>query len=186
MFDLVAEARRALVTGDMDRIRTVILASAGIPGAFPFRIIDNVMYVDGGITGNIIYGGRLNEEDSFPAVWQQTYPNLPIPRTRFWVIFNNQFRPIPEVTPPNWPAVVSQALDTSTRAATQTALRHLMAMAEISRLKRHAEIEVRIASIPGDWRPPVEGPFVKETMNNLADLGARMGVDPKSWQTALP
>jgi hypothetical protein len=186
VFDLVTEAQRAVDTGDMDRIRTVLLASAGIPGAFPFRIIDGVMYVDGGITGNIIYGGRVSEENSLPAVWQQTYPDLPIPKTRFWVIFNNQFRPIPIVTAPNWPAVVGRALETSTRAATLTALRHLMAMAEISRLKRHADMEVRIVSIPGDWKPPKEGTFVKETMNNLADLGTRMGADPTSWQTDLP
>ena len=48
-------------------------------------------------------------------------------------------------------------------------------MAEISRLKRKADVEVRIVSIPGDWFPPVPGTFIKETMNNLADLGERMG-----------
>jgi hypothetical protein len=30
------------------------------------------------------------------------------------------------------------------------------------------------------------GAFVAETMNNLADLGERMGADPASWQTDLP
>ena len=73
-----------------------MLASAGIPGAFPFRIIDGQLYVDGGVTGNIIYGGRIAEEDSLPAQWQKTYPNLLIPKFRYWVIFNNQFRPVPK------------------------------------------------------------------------------------------
>jgi hypothetical protein len=27
--------------------------------------------------------------------------------------------------------------------------------------------------------------FVKETMNNLADLGERMGADPASWRDQL-
>src|SRR4051812_40205055 len=79
VFDLVAEAKRAQETGDPDRFRTILLASSGIPGAFPFRIIDNELYVDGGITGNIIYGGRISEDDSIPAVWQRTYPDLRIP-----------------------------------------------------------------------------------------------------------
>ena len=186
VFDLVAESKRAAESGQLDRLHSIMLASAGIPGAFPFRMIDGELYVDGGVTGNIIYGGRIGEEDSLPAQWQKAYPNLPIPKMRFWVIFNNQFRPVPEVVPPKWPAVIQRSLETSTRAATATAVRHLFAMAEISRLKRKADVEVRIVSIPGDWYPPVAGTFVKETMNNLTDLGEKMGVDPGSWKTEPP
>jgi predicted acylesterase/phospholipase RssA len=181
VFDLVAEAQRAVDSGQIDRVHNIMLASAGIPGAFPFRMIDNELYVDGGVTGNIIYGGRIAEEDSLPAVWQKAYPKLPIPKIRYWVIFNNQFRPVPTVTPPNWPGVISRSLETSTRAATATAMRHLFAMAEISRLKRKADVEVRVVSIPPDWVPPVPGVFIKETMNNLADLGEKMGSNPASW-----
>lgn len=185
-FDLVAEAQRAVATNNFDRIREVMLASAGIPAVFPYRLIDNTMYVDGGITGNIIYGGRIAEVQSIQSVWQQQYPDLPIPKERIWVIFNNQFRPPPEVTPPNWPGVLGRALATSTRAATMTALRHMLAMVEISRLKRHADIEVRIASIPEDWKPPKEGTFVKESMNDLADVGLRLGSDRSCWQMDVP
>jgi Patatin-like phospholipase len=186
VWDLVAEAQRAADTGQVDRVHNIMLASAGIPGAFPFRIIDDELYVDGGVTGNIIYGGRIAEEDSLPALWQKTYPKLPIPKIRYWVIFNNQFRPVPALTAPNWPAVISRSLETSTRAATATAVRHLFAMAEISRLKRKADVEVRLVSIPGDWFPPVPGVFIKESMNNLADLGEKMGADPASWSTEPP
>ena len=186
VFDLVEESRRASESGKLDRLHNIMLASAGIPGAFPFRIIDDELYVDGGVTGNIIYGGRVAEEDSLPAQWQQNYPNLPIPKLRYWVIFNNQFRPVPTITAPNWPAVIQRSLETSTRAATATALRHLVAMAEISRLKRKADVEVRILSIPGNWVPPVAGIFIKETMNNLADLGEKMGADPNSWTSEPP
>jgi Patatin-like phospholipase len=186
VWDLVAEAQRAADTGQVDRVHSIMLASAGIPGAFPFRIIDDELYVDGGVTGNIIYGGRIAEEDSLPALWQKAYPNLPIPKIRYWVIFNNQFRPVPAVTAPNWPAVIQRSLETSTRAATATAVRHLFAMAEISRLKRKADVEVRVVSIPGDWVPPVPGTFKKETMNSLVDLGEKMGADPASWSNEPP
>jgi hypothetical protein len=181
VFDLVAEAQRAGDSGELDRIHNIMLASAGIPGAFPFRVIDEELYVDGGVTGNIIYGGRIAEEDSLPALWQKAYPNLPIPKFRFWVIFNNQFRPVPVVVAPNWVAVIQRSLETSTRAATATAVRHLFAVAEISELKRKADVEVRVVSIPPDWSPPVSGVFKKETMNSLADLGEKMGADPASW-----
>jgi hypothetical protein len=186
VFDLGAEAQRAVDENNLDRIHNVMLASAGIPGAFPFRMIDNQLYVDGGVTGNIVYGGRISEDHSLPALWQSAYPNLSIPKMRFWVIFNNQFRPIPVVTAPNWLAVIQRAMETSTRAATATAVRHLFALNEISRLKRKADIEVRIVSIPGDWVPPVPGTFIKESMNNLADLGEKMGADPSSWSTEPP
>ena len=186
VFDLGAEAQRAVNDNNLERIHNIMLASAGIPGAFPFRMIDDQLYVDGGVTGNIIYGGRISEEESLPALWQKAYPKLPMPKTRFWVIFNNQFRPVPVVTAPNWLAVIQRAMETSTRAATATAVRHLFAIAEISRLKRKAEVEVRIVSIPGDWFPPVPGTFIKETMNNLTDLGEKMGADPASWSNEPP
>jgi Patatin-like phospholipase len=185
VFDLVEEAQRAADSGELERIHEIMLASAGIPGAFPFRIIDHELYVDGGVTGNILYGGRAEEEDALPALWQRIYPEVPMPKIRFWIIFNNQFRPVPHVTEPRWIAVVQRSLETATRAATATAVKHLVALAEIARLKRNADVEVRLVSIPGDWSPPVPGVFIKETMNNLADLGERMGADPASWDDLL-
>ena len=73
-----------------------------------------------------------------------------------------------------------------TRAATTTAIRHLCAIAEISQLKRRADIEVRTVVIPESWTPPVAGTFVKETMNSLVDLGEKMGADPASWSSQPP
>jgi hypothetical protein len=186
VWNLVAEARRAVETDDVDRIHRIMLASAGIPGAFPFRVIDDELYVDGGVTGNIIYGGRVKEEDSLPALWATVYPGLPIPKIRYWVIFNNQLRPLPQVTEPTWPAVVTRSLEMGTRSATLTSIRHLHAQAEISRLKRGAEVEVRFVAVPNDWVAPQPGVFIKETMNNLADLGEKMGADPLSWSSEPP
>src|SRR5207247_6836438 len=124
------------------------------------------------------YGGRISEDHSLPALWQSAYPNLPIPKMRFWVIFNNQFRPTPVVTAPNWLSVIQRAMETSTRAATATAVRHLFTIAEISRLKRKADVEVRIVSIRGDWFPPGPGTCSKGALKSLAALGDEMGADP--------
>lgn len=185
-FDLVGEADRAVATGDLSRFHNIMLASAGIPGAFPYREIDGAMYVDGGVTSNIIYGGRLGEAETLPAVWQKMYPDAPIPKTRYWVIFNNKLQVQPMIVEPRWPAIITRSIELSTRSATVTALRHLYAMAEISELKRGAEVEVRLISVPNDWTPPVPGVFIAETMNDLADMGERMGADPGSWRTTSP
>src|SRR3954451_17265300 len=67
-WDLVAEAERALRTGETERVSRILLASAAIPGAFPPREIDGDLYVDGAMTGNILYGGRLSGEGDFAAV----------------------------------------------------------------------------------------------------------------------
>lgn len=185
VFQLTDEAERAVKTGDMSRLHNIMLASAGIPAAFPYREIDGSMYVDGGVTSNIVYGGRLGEEDSLPAIWQQMYPGLPIPKVRYWVLFNNQLRTPPTVVRARWLDITSRALSVAIRSSTLTAVRHLYAMAEISRLKRGADVEVRIVAMPDDWTAPEPGVFVKKTMENLEDIGEKMGADPKSWNSSL-
>ena len=180
------ESERAVATGDLEPVRRILLASSSIPGAFPFRVIDGLLYVDGGVTGNILYGGRLREDQSVPAVWAATYPTMPIPKVRFWIIFNNQLRPRPQVTAPTWPAVVKRSIELEIRSATLTSIRHLFAQARISSLKHGGEWEVRLAAVPDNFTPPKPAPFAKETMNALADLGERMGADPTSWRTEPP
>ena len=186
VWDVGREAQRAVETGNGDRVYRILLASAGIPGAFPFREIDGSLYVDGGVTGNILYGGRVREEQSFPALWVAAYPHIPVPPIRYWVLFNNQLRPLPQVTEPTWPAVVARSLEMGTRAATITSMRHLFAQAAISRLMRGATIDVRIVAVPDDFVPPKPGTFDTDTMNALADLGEKMGAEPSSWRTEAP
>jgi hypothetical protein len=186
VFNLVSEAQRGLQTGDPERFHRILLASSGIPVAFPHRMIDGEMYVDGGITGNIIYGGHISEEESIPAQWRRLYPGVPMPKTRYWVIFNNQVHVPPEIVNPRWPAILTRSMDLSSRTSTLNAMRHLWAIAEITRLKYKADVEVRLVAVPDDWQVPVPGVFVKETMNTLADLGEKMGADPASWVTTPP
>jgi predicted acylesterase/phospholipase RssA len=186
VWDVGSEAQRAVESGDVARVHRILLASAGIPGAFPFREIDGALYVDGGVTGNILYGGATREEQTLPALWAVTYPDLPVPTMRFWVIFNNQLRPLPQVTAPTWTAIVARSLEMGTRAATVTAIRHLFTQAEVAELKRGGEVEVRVVAVPNDFVPPKPGVFIKETMNALADLGEHMGADPASWRTEAP
>jgi hypothetical protein len=185
-WDLVQESRRALDTGKVEHLHKILLASSGIPGIFPPRMIDEHLYVDGAITGNIIYGGRLESSKTFWGIWENTYPNAPLPRVRYWVIFNNQFRFPPEVIQARWPSIISRATIMSTQTSTLNSIRHLYALAEIERLRRKAQVEVRVMSVPDTWIPPKPGTFDKEVMNSLADLGEKMGADPNAWRTKSP
>jgi Patatin-like phospholipase len=186
VWDVGSEAQRAAESGNCDRVHQILLASSGIPGAFPFREIDGSIYVDGGVTANLLYGGARRAEETGLARWTALYPHLPVPTVRIWVIFNNQLRPLPQVTKPAWPAVFTRSLEMATRAATITAIRHLFAQAEIARLKHGGDVEIRFVAVPDDFVPPKPGVFVKETMNALADLGEKMGADPSSWMGADP
>ena len=185
VFDLVAEAKAALA-GDGERLRGILLASAGIPAVFPARGIDEHLFVDGAITGNILYGGETREGYSFLARWQARHPRRPMPRVRYWVIFNNQVRFPPQVTANRWPDIMSRTTIMATQTSTVNSLRHLFAVAEIARLKHRADIEVRLMAVPDDFVPAKPGTFVREVMNDLADLGERMGADPASWRTDPP
>jgi hypothetical protein len=186
VWDIGAEARTALASNDEERVRTILLASAGVPAVFPARGIGDFLYVDGAITGNIIYAGRTSEEESFPAQWQAKHPGVPLPRIRYWVIFNNQFRFPPQVTPERWPDIMSRATIMATQTSTVNSMRHLFAMAEIAKLKRNVDWEVRVMAVPDEWVPPKPGTFVAEVMNDLADVGERMGADPANWRTNPP
>ena len=185
-WDIVAEARRSLAGNNEDHVRTILLASAGIPAVFPARGIGDYLYVDGAITGNILYGGRAREEDSLPALWRAKHPGAPMPRLRYWIIFNNQYRFPPQVTQERWPDIMSRATIMATQTSTLNSIRHLFAMAENQRLKRNVEIEVRVMAVPDEWVPPKPGTFVKEVMNELADLGETMGANPASWRADPP
>jgi hypothetical protein len=185
-WNIVAEARTALASNNEDHVRAILLASAGIPAVFPARGIGDYLFVDGAITGNILYAGRTREAEGFPARWAERHPRVPLPRIRYWVIFNNQFRFLPQVTPERWPDIMGRATIMATQTSTVNSMRHLFAMAEIARLKRNVEFEVRVMAVPDEWVPPKPGTFVAEVMNDLADLGERMGADPTNWRTDPP
>lgn len=185
-WDIIAEARRSLAGNNEDHVRTILLASAGIPGVFPARGIGDYLYVDGAITGNILYGGRTREDQSLPALWRAKHPGVPMPRLRYWIIFNNQFRFPPQVTQERWPDIMNRATIMATQTSTLNSMRHLFAMAENATLKYNVDIEVRVMAVPDDWVPPKPGSFVKEVMNELTDLGEKMGADPANWRTAPP
>ena len=142
--------------------------------------------MDGGVTANMIFGGRLPEEYRLTGVWQRLYPDVPMPKLRYWVIFNNQLHAEPRLVPATWYDMVVRSIEVSTRASSLNAMRQLFLMAEVARMKRNADVEVRIVAIPDEWRAPKPAPFHKATMNSLADLGEKMGADSKSWIMEAP
>jgi predicted acylesterase/phospholipase RssA len=185
-WDLVAESKAALAAGEPERVHRILLASAGIPAIFPAQQIGSHLFVDGAITGNILYGARIDQDHGVAALWRAKHGRAPAPRVRYWVIFNNQFRFPPQVTRARWPDIMSRATIMATQNATVSAMRHLEANAELTRIRYGIDVELRIIAVPDTWEPKVAGTFKKEVMNDLADLGEKMGADPNSWSRGVP
>jgi predicted acylesterase/phospholipase RssA len=164
----------------------VILASTAIPAVFPPVLIDGDHYVDGGVTRNIAYTTDQDSPHSTINIWKAEFPDRPFPRTRVWVVINNQLTTRSESMSPRWPSVMERSLDISVRSATLNSLKALAVSIELMRLRDQVDIELRFIAIPDDWRPPVKGVFQKETMSILAELGCRLGADPASWRTTVP
>jgi hypothetical protein len=179
-------AQQAIETGDIRRLQNILLASSGIPGAFPPREVDGRLLVDGAVTSNIIYGGAMKHEDSFGAVYKRLYPGEQVPPIRFWVILNNYAVAQPQTVQPTWPSVIQRSLEIAVRASTVIALRHLYTIAEVTKLRGEGDVEVRWIAIPNSWKAPVEGIFKEETMRSLSDLGHTVGADPASWHAEAP
>jgi hypothetical protein len=180
-WNLGSEAERASVTGDPERLRRIMLASAAIPVAFPPIEIDGVLYADGGVTANVFARLEPRTPGSFVNRWRELHPDTPLPRVRYWVIVNNSLLQPPSTVQARWPEVLAPSLATSIRSATIAEIRWLSAQSDYVNATLGTDIEVRVVAIPNDWRPPVKGDFEEETMNSLADLGRKMGADPASW-----
>lgn len=185
IFDVGAEAEAVAPAGDCSRIHQMLLASSAIPGAFPPRIIDGCMYVDGGVTSNILYNPDMNSPESGLALWRRKHPDRSIPRQRVWVIIDEQFDTAPKVVQPTWVSVAGASVELMIRSSTHTSLRQLADEAALIRSTTGAQIEVRYVDIPGSWKDPASdtGMFDKRTMDSLASLGIKMGADPSSWKS---
>jgi hypothetical protein len=179
-------ARDAVEKHDLKRLRNILLASSGVPAAFPPREIDGSIYVDGAVTSNIIYGGNVKRGMSFGAIWKRMYPDAPVPTVRYWVILNNYAQAQPRTVQPTWPSVIERSLEIAVRASTNIALRHLYAMTEASELRGEGHIEVRWVAIPSTWKQPEAGVFKEATMRSLSDVGFEAGRSPASWMTESP
>ena len=188
VFDFSAIARNSVATGNVGEMTEVLLASSAIPGMFPPREIDGFLYVDGGVEGNFYAGGKpTNPEFTFGGLWKKEHPDLPIPKTRYWIILNGNLRETPKTSSPEWAEIALRSLAVSVGSSEVVALRELYALAELTGLRGHGEVEVRWVaieeSLPESSFPTL---FEKVQMRALSELGRRKGADSSSWNTEAP
>lgn len=181
-FDVGDAAERAVAEGkDSSEVRTMLLASASIPAAFPARELGPGLYSDGGVTANILIRAEYADPRAFIHQWRRAHPNEQPPLIRYWVVINNQIEAPPATVQPNWTSVAISALSASIRSSTWFQTRLVAAQMDYLNAMGWGRWELRVVSIPSYWRPKNSKQFDKGTMNDLADVGHMMGSDPGSW-----
>lgn len=185
-WDLTEEAERALTPGgSFKRITDILMASAAIPAAYPPVVIDDELHVDGGTTSNILIISDFQADDTPRKLFRQRYPEIPLPKTRYWVIINNRIDPPPRIVQPRWWNITEASVDTMIRSSTLTTLRYFASEVEYIRDVEGVDAELYYVAIPETWSPDARGTFDRDKMLELVDLGVRLGTDPASWKNDL-
>lgn len=185
VFDVGAESRRALHAGTPSRVHDVLLASAAVPGMFPPVILDDNLYVDGGITSNILSRSAAEVDESLDREWRAHAGETPFPRTRLWIVVNNQLATPHRTVQPRWSGIARRSISVLVRSHTRASLRDLVLAVQAGG-SPGLRVEVRYVAIPHAWKAPSDDLFDPKVMHELVELGRRLGSDPTVWRSDLP
>jgi len=165
--------------GALNLFRSILAASASVPGVFPPVLIDvesqgrrfAEMHVDGGVTTNVLIvpeaallsGAALFARDARPKIY---------------IVMNGKLAPDFEVVTPSTVLIVTRSFETSVRANTRNAL-----LASYQFAKRR-NWEFNLASIDADYPKSTSIGFDPGYMQRLFEYGYRRGASGKLWQSA--
>lgn len=161
----------------LELFRSVMEASASIPGVFPPVLIDvegdgkrfAEMHVDGGITANVLVVPEALLLASKPVLSSRIRP-------KFYVILNGKLGPNFEVVKPNTLPIAIRSFATSVRANTRNTL-----LATYEFIKRRGW-ELNLAAIDDSVPAPEKIGFDTAYMRSLFDYGYQRGADGQMWQ----
>lgn len=168
--------------GALDLIRQVLLASASVPAVFPPVLIDveaegrsyDELHVDGGVTAQVfIYPAGIE--------WSRVLEKFGVPGVpRMYIIRNSHLDP-------RWMQTSNKALPIAGRSlATLIRMQGASDLFRIFLLARRDGIDFNLAYIPDDFNAPQKEIFDPEYMQDLFNLGYRMGRDGYSWSKVPP
>jgi hypothetical protein len=159
--------------------RSVLLASASIPGAFPPVLIDveadgkrfQEMHVDGGLGGQFFVAP--------PALMAST-SDYRLPATGLWIVVNTGLQRDFKVVDRFAPNILSQAVGAAVKVDTRLMLDRALVVA------KRSSATFNVATIPESFRMPSKGPFDPRYMSALFQTGYDLGRSDNPFSTTLP
>ena len=184
VWDLAQIASDASARDAADQIVTILSASTAIPGLFPPTIIDDLLYVDGGATMQMI-GGMDNRSWAYSSdktTLNITNSNEPI-KVRVWIIVNQKLLTDTKVVRSRWTSIAARSLNTLLRASTLQSIQDSETFVNLVNQHPEFDAQMRYVAIPQDF-PIADSDvmFDAELMKRLVKLGMKMGADPMSWK----
>ena len=166
----------------LELIRSVLLASASIPGAFPPVYVEveasgrryDEMHVDGSAASQVfLYPAALDSRRIVEALGFEG-------RQRVYVVRNSLLMPRWSAVEPKLLPIVGQSIDT---------LIKMQGIGDLYRIFLGAQrdgMEFYLAHIPRDFEDVPKEPFDQEYMQKLFDLGYNLARSGYRWDRAPP
>jgi predicted acylesterase/phospholipase RssA len=162
-------------------IRSVILASAAIPGAFPPVLIEveangdryDEMHVDGGVTAQLFLGYAGMD-------WRRIAERLNVEgRATVYAIRNAKLHPRWQSVPRRLTAILSRSVSTLIKSQALGDLTKLYVVA------KENDFDYQVAYIPDSFELESKEAFDRDYMRELFQLGYELSREDRMWSTAI-
>ncbi len=186
IWDLAQIATNLSMEKSIERTVAILSASTALPVLFPPVIIDDHLYTDGGVIMKIVSG--INERSWAYKTTRSQDLNFVESGTsikiRVWIIVNDKMLLDPEVVPLQWPSILERTLQTSIKSSALQNIQDAETFVRLINNRPEFDAQLRYVAIPQNFSiKDTEEIFNPETIQNLIDLGLKMGANPKIWKT---
>jgi predicted acylesterase/phospholipase RssA len=163
----------------LNLFRSVLLASAAVPGAFPPVLIDvesngkrfAEMHVDGGVGGQFFVA---------PAPLMAATSDYRLPATQLYVVVNTGLERNFVLVERFVPSILTQAVSAAVKVDTRLMLNVAYTVA------KRSGVGFNVATIPQNFNVPSKGPFDPDYMSALFETGYEQGRSANPFSNELP
>jgi len=167
--------------GALDLFRTVLVASASVPGVYSPVLINvegegrrfEEMHVDGGVRANLLVVPESLLLSSVPPPASGVQP-------RVYILMNNKLEQDFEIVEGKALTIVSRSFTTAVKANTQNTL---IATYDFARRNKW---DFNLASIDADYPTTTSMGFDRSYMQQLYQYGYQQGLSGSPWRKTLP
>lgn len=185
IWDMGPIAVEAASSESLARFHDAMIASASIPGAFPPKEIDGVLYTDGAAALATFIGLDRDLIKQVIAAFLRRNPDAQIPTLRMWMIVNGHIDPPAQLAQQGWTSVALRSAQVIASYSLRGTLRQMQLGAELIGRDLGTPVQFRYIAVPSavDLPEPTSLLFDQELMFELHALGYALGSDPDAWRT---